>query len=174
MGRAARVVEETEPPVEPVNETITYVPGPMDPSQVVWAGHTFHANVGKDIRGHAAGTEREKLNASLIESARTNPRFTVGNAKPKRDAAREPATPEEYRSYFAEWLKKPFDHAEELIARFAVDRDLQVICGVGADDYDFMGALLMPKLHELAKGDELTETQLSGGWIRYGYNQLPW
>lgn len=174
MARSPKVVEDNEPVVEPVTESITYVPGPMDPVQVTWAGHVFHANVAKEVRGHAAGTDREKLNATLIESARTNPRFLVGNAKPKRDAAKEPTTAEEYRGYFVEWLKMPFDHAEDLIARIAKDRELQIGCGVGTDDYDYMQTLFMPKLHELAKRDELNGVQLSAVWIRYGYNMLPW
>lgn len=180
MARAQKVAEETELPIDPVTETVTYVPGPMDPSQVAWAGHTFHANVAKEIRGHAAGTEREKLNASLIESARVNPRFTVGGAKPKRNAAKEPTTPEEYRAYFVEWMNQPFQNAEPgkcadgLIARLAKDRDLQVACGVGTDDFEFMGTLFMPKVHELAKMDELTEAQLGAVWMRHGYNTLPW
>lgn len=175
MAKAARIVEESEPVHEPITETVTYVPGPMDPVRITWCGHTFEANISKEIKGHAGGTEREKLNASLIERARENKHFRVGNAKAKRDPAKDPATAEEYRFYIVEWLKLPsFDHAEDLIARFSKERDLRQVCGVGTDDYDFIGNLFMPKLHELAKRDELTEPQLGAVWLRYGFNQLPW
>jgi hypothetical protein len=176
MAKNARaIVEEPELIPDPVTEMITYSPGPMDPVHVTWCGHKFEANIGKEIKGHAAGTAREQLNAGLIEAARNNKLFRVGNAKAKRDPAKDPATAEEYRQYFVEWLKLPgFDHAEDLIARFSKDRDLQTLCGVGTDDYEFMGTLFMPKLHELAKRDELNDNQLGAVWLRYGYNQLPW
>jgi hypothetical protein len=177
MARSPKqqVIDEPELIADPVTETLTYVPGPNDPVQVVWGGHTFKANVPKEITGHATGTEREKLNATIIDSARRNRHFVVGSGRPKRDPARDPTTPEEYRGYFAEWLKQPgFDHAEDLIARFAKDRDLQTACGVGTDDYDFMRDLFMPKLHELSKVDEMNDNQLASVWMRHGYMTTPW
>lgn len=175
MAKAARIIEEPELIPDPVTEIITYVPGPMDPVHTTWCGHKFEANIPKEIKGHAAGTERERLNATLIERARDSKHFRVGNAKPRRDPAKEPTTAEEYRQYFAEWLKLPsFEHAEDLIARFSRDREVQQVCGVGTDDYEFMGRLLTPRLHDLAKRDELTDPQLAAVWLRYGFNQLPW
>lgn len=180
MAKASRVVaEEPELIPDPVTEMVTYVPCPMDPVHTTWCGHKFEANIPKEIKGHAAGTEREKLNALLIERARDNKHFRVGNAKAKRDPAKEPSTAEEYRLFIVEWLKSPrFNdpdtHAEDLIARFSKERELRDVCGVGTDDYDFIGNLFMPKLHELAKRDELTEAQLASLWLRYGFNQLPW
>lgn len=177
MGRAATKQVEDQPELEvlPVMEMITYVPGQGDPAHTTWCGHTFHANVPKEIKGHAGGTEREKLNAHLIERARANPSFKVGNAKPARDAAKQPTTAEEYRVYFVEWMKTPsLQHAEDLVARLAKDRELQHLCGVGTDDFDFMRDLFMPKLHDLAKADELTPGQLADVWLRHGFNQLLW
>jgi hypothetical protein len=176
MARAARATsDESDLIGEPVIETVTYVPGPEDKTQAVWCGHTFVANVPKEIKGHANGTEREKLNAGLIEAARNNPRFVVGSAKPRRDAKKDPVTAEEYRSYFVEWLKLPhYEHAEDLIARLAKDREMQMVCQIGTDDFDFMAALFMPKLHEFAKRDELNDAQLGAVWLRHGYNTLPW
>jgi len=73
------------------------------------------------------------------------------------------------------WLKDPnLDHAEKLIARYAKDRDLREVCEVGADDYSWLATLFMPKLHDLAKGDELTEGQVASLWINHGFNQLDW
>lgn len=175
MAKAARVVEDVGLIYDPVSEMVTYVPGRDDPVQVVWCGHTFVANVPKEIKGHPSGTEREKLNAGLIEAARGNKLFVVGNAKPKRDAVKQPETSEEYRAYFVDWLKAShFDHAEELIQRFAKDRERQASCGVGTDDFEFMATLFMPRLHELARADELNEPQLAAVWVRNGYNTLPW
>lgn len=175
MARAPKVVEETEPAVEPVTETITYLPGEGDKASVLWGGHTFHANVPKEITGHAEGTAAQKLNLHLIERARENRLFAVGDGKPKRQAATVPATAEQYRAYLVDWLKDPsIQHADQLIARFAKDRELQADCEVGSDDYAYIATLFMPKLHELARIDELSDAQLAAIWISHGFNQTPW
>lgn len=175
MARQPKASEDTAPAPEPVTETITYTPGDGDPSSVKWCGHTFQANVPKEITGHAEGTEREKLNHHLIERARENRHFRVGNARPKRDVMERPQTSQEYRAYFVNWVKDPaFDHVETLITRFAQDRQLQIDCEVGSDDYSYMATIFMPKLHELARADELTEAQVAQIWINHGVNQLPW
>lgn len=176
MARANRVSEDLlVPAAEPVTETVTYLPGPMDPSSTKWCGHTFHANVPKEITGHAEGSERDKLNLHLIERARENKMFAVGNERPKRAAPSLPTTAEQYRRYAVEWLKDPaIEHVEHLIARLAKDRPLQEACEVGSDDYSFLATLFMPKLHELQQGDELTTQQVSAIWINHGYNVLPW
>ncbi len=174
---AAKTMEDQpELEVAPVVEMVTYVPATIgDPVQVTWCGHVFHANTPKEIRGHANGSARDKLNAELIERARENKCFVVGNGKPKRDPVKAPQTPEEYRVYFVEWLKdSEIQHAEQLIARFAKDRELQHLCGIGTDDYDMMRDLFMSKLHQLSKADELSQGQVSDMWIRHGYNLLPW
>lgn len=174
MARAAtKLVDEAQ--VEAVTETVTYVPGEGDPSSVKWCGHTFHANVPKEITGHAEGTASEKLNHHLIERARENPSFKVAGSRVKRDASALPKTAEEYRAYMIAWLKGPgIEHVDQLIARFARDRELQAVCEVGSDDFSFLSTLFMPKLHELAKADELTEGQVASLWINAGVNQMPW
>lgn len=175
MASQPKIAKDTAPAVESVTETITYLPGPMDPSSTKWGGIAFHANVAKEITGHAEGTEREKLNLHLIERARENKHFRVGNSRAKRDPMAAPKTAEEYRAYMVEWLKDPaIDHADTLIARFARDRELQMVCEVGSDDYSYLATLFMPKLHELAHADELTEGQIASLWIGHGINQLPW
>lgn len=170
-----RMTDEADAPSDHVTETITYTPGPLDPVTVKWCGHTFQANVGKEITGRADGTEREKLNYHMIERARENKHFAVGNARPKRDPMELPKTPEGYRAYMVAWLKDPdIQTTEQLIARFAKDRDLQITCEVGHDDYAYLGTLFQPRLHELARGDELTEPQVAALWINHGIMQLPW
>lgn len=171
MARASKEPDA----VEAVTETITYIPGPMDPPVVKWCGQTFQANVPKEVFGHPDGSAREQINHQLIERARDNKHFVVGNARPKRDQAALPTTAEQYRAYAVKWLTDPaVEHAEQLIARFAKDRDLQLACEVGADDYAYLATLFMPKLHELSRADELTEPQVATLWISHGINQLPW
>ena len=175
MARQPKLIEDTDPAPEPVTESLTYLPGEGDKASVVWGGHTFHANVSKEITGHAGGTAQQKLNLHLIERARENKLFAVGNMRPKRESTGLPTTAEEYRAYAIKWLKDPaIEHAEQLIARFAKDRELRIACEVGSDDYDYLSTLLMPKLHDLARGDELTETQVAHLWIQHGFNELPW
>lgn len=177
MARAAakREVEDNAETSGPVTENITYLPGEGDPSTVTWCGHTFRANVPKEVTGNADGTDREQLNYQLIERARDNPSFKVGDARPRRRAIEIPKTADEYRAYLAAWLQDTsMQHADQLIARFARDRELQAACEVGTDDFSFIATLFMPKLHDMAKADELTEGQVAQLWVNHGINQLPW
>lgn len=172
MARAAREDNSGETAVV---ETVTYTPGQHDPLTVVWCGHTFNANVPKEIKGNGEGTDRERLNMQLIERARDNPHFKVGSGPAKRQIKALPKDAADYRAYMVDWLADPsIQHADQLIARFAKDHDLQVTCEVGADDYAYLATLFMPRLHDLAKGDELTEGQVASLWINHGINQLPW
>lgn len=180
MAKQTKVIEriEQDPPQE-VTETVTYVPGPMDPSIVKWAGHTFQANVPKQLTGHEEGhpdaTERTRMNMHVIERARENKHFSVGGARPKRDKAALPTNADEYLAYAIEWLKDPaIETAEQLIARFAQDRSLQERCEVGSDEFDKLATVLMPRLSELQKADSLTDPQLAQIWVNHGIMQLPW
>ncbi|MCS3725503.1 hypothetical protein [Bradyrhizobium betae] len=158
-------------------EIITYVPGQHDPSHVKWCGHTFQANVAKEIKGDPDGTSSEKLNAQLIESARNNPHFVVGEGAKATRASRDkmPKDAKGYRAYFVNWLKEEtFETPEDLIGRFARDRELQAKCDVGPDDFAQIGELFDPRLHELAKACDLAEAQIAAVWVNHGYNQLPW
>lgn len=158
-----------------VTETVTYLPGNGDPSTVEWCGHTFRANMPKEITGHPDGTDREQLNHSLIERARDNPHFKVGDARPKRTGREMPTTAEGYRAHIAAWLQDPsIQTADQLIQRFARDRELQASCEVGASDWDLIATLFVPKLHDMAKADELTPEQVAHLWVNAGVNQLPW
>jgi len=177
MAKAQRATaEETAELIsEPITESIVYVPLDGDRISITWCGHTFQANIPKEITGCATGTEREKLNFHLIERARENKHFVVGNAKRKRDSHVEPKTALEYRAYAVAWMKDPeIKHAEDLIARFARDRELQASCEIGYDDFEYLGTLFNPRLSELAHGDELNAVQVSQIWINHGYNVLPW
>ena len=175
MARQQRLIEVDEPPVEAITEEITYTPGQHDPLIITWCGQRFEANKPKSITGKADGTKTEQLNHHLIERARENRHFSVGGQRKKRDAAALPTSADGYKAYMVDWLKDPnIQHAEELVARFARDRELQAACEVGTDDYAWLSTLFMPKLHELARGDDLTELQVSSLWARHGINVLPW
>jgi len=176
MARAARATENEVAESGPVTEAITYVPGSQDPVTVKWCGHVFHANVPKDITGNADGNDRDRLNAELIERARDNKHFKVGSGRgSKREAVALPKTPDQYRAHMIAWLlDESIRSTDQLVARFAQDRELQATCEVGADDWAYLSTLFMPKLHELAKADELTEAQVAHVWINHGINQLPW
>lgn len=157
-------VENETTSVEPVTELVTYLPGPMDPPTTKWLGHTMHANVPKPITCHP----------DHMEIARGNKFFSVGNAPRARESNKPPKTSEEYRAYMIAWLGQKYDHTSDLIARFVRDRELQIACEVGADDYAYLGTLFMPKLHELARADEFSEQQVASMWLQHGVNQLPW
>ncbi len=181
-SRQARLLDEESQKTEltgPVTEMVTYLPGEGGPSKTVWGGITFHANVPKELIGNPNGTEREKINAHLIESARMNKFFSIGDTPRPRAKTSLPTTSEEYRSYMIGWLNKAredrsIEHAEQLIERFAKDRELQTACEVGTDDYAYLSTLFNPRLHQLAKGDELNELQVAALWARHGFNVLPW
>lgn len=178
MARQPRLIEDSEPAKddasEPVVEMITYVPTDGGPVKVKWAGHTFEANVPKEIRGREDGTESEKLGLHIINSARNNPHFKVGD-KRFQMPVQLPATAEQYRAYAVNWIKdRSIEHAEDLIRRFTRDRELQAACEVGSDDYAWLATLFMPRLHELARADGLNDVQVASLWAANGVNQLPW
>ncbi|WP_445222255.1 hypothetical protein ACKWRH_21610 [Bradyrhizobium sp. Pa8] len=159
-----------------IAEKITYVPGQHDPSHVKWGGHVFQANVPKEIKGDPDGTSTEKLNHEIIERAKGNPHFIVGDGKqPRTPREKAPTDAKGYLAYFVGWLKdETFETPEELIARFARDRELQAKCDVGPDDFARVGELFAPRLHELAKACDMSEAQVAAVWVNHGYNQLPW
>jgi len=166
MAKAPKTAEAEETAAsQMVTETITYLPGPMDPSVTKWRGYTVHANIPKEFTAPA----------EHFEHARGNKFFRVGNEAVQRETATTPTTSSEYRAYLVRWLKDPaIQHADQLIGRFAKDRDLRAACEVGSDDYAWIATLFMPKLHELARADEMTEPQVATMWISHGFNELPW
>lgn len=131
-------------PAPSTSQQVTYVPGPEDPPTTKWAGYTFNANVPKTV-----------TNADLIERAKGNRFFRVGAFDPSKDSVTVqpttlPTTPEQYRSYAAEWLKT-VKTVDDLDTRWVEEEKLREKCGVGTDDLDFLMALFQPKRHELRK-----------------------
>jgi hypothetical protein len=183
MARPAKqsLPQDEMPLSETVTEIVTYMPRERtDPVSVTWAGRTFHANDPVEMTGRQDGTDRERLNFHIIERARENRCFVVGNERPKRDAKKRPETAEEYRAHMVDWLndvgrsESSIRTVDELIGRFAKDIPLQEACGVGTDDFAFLGSLFMPKLYALQKAEEMTDNQVAKVWIGHGVNMLPW
>lgn len=180
MAKAAvRTTDSAELPITgPVTTTLTYLPVDGDPVTNKWCGITFRANVPVELTGHHDGSEREQLNMWMIENAKGSSSYAVGNnSGPSRRSAAfsKPTTADQYRAYMIAWLQdSSIQHADQLIARFARDREVQASCEVGSDDYAYLATLFMPKLHDMAKADELTEGQVAQLWVNHGINQLPW
>lgn len=161
---------------ELVKESVTYIPGEGDPATVKWCGHTFRANVPVPIEGHPEGSERQRLNHHLIESARNNPSFRLSSEKgPRKSKNALPKNEDEYKAHVVRWMQDPsIDSAQALIERFAKDRQLQIDCEVGSEAFAWIRDLFMPKLSDLAKADELSNEQVAAIWVQHGVNQLPW
>lgn len=183
MAKDPRATQnEKHPPSEKKpssTTTITYIPGEHDPVKTKWHGLTWDANVPKEV-------SREEV----IEAARSNPWFKVGEFNPATDKPPQagfsgtPSTPEQYRAHFVEWLKKikvanaegePNQGAlDDLMKRWLSEEHLRQLCDVGPDDIDWMGTLFLPKMYEIAKAAGLTDKQLYEKWRdQYGVTQLP-
>lgn len=142
--RAYRRRNAEQPEQETVSEQVTYRPGPEGPASTMWHGITFHANVPKTV-----------THASLIEAARTNRFFKVGeftaaDAVPTTNEAPLPKTSEQYRAHFVGWLPKVSSIAE-FDAKWMSEESLRMACGTGSDDLEFMRGLAAPKLGDLRK-----------------------
>lgn len=133
------------PETEKTGEQVTYRPGPDDPPSVKWAGHTFHANVPKQV-----------TNPDLIERAKGNKFFKVGafdtakDSVPTAEAPPTPKTPEQYRAHAVAWLKT-MRSVDELDMKWASEETLRMACEVGTDDIDYLMSLFQPKRAELRK-----------------------
>lgn len=128
---------------KPAGELVTYVPQQEgDPHKTRWAGIVFHANVPVRV-----------TNPRLVEKARENPWFHVGEGPPVPRTApkrERPKTPDQYRAHVVAWLKE-MDSPEELQARWIAEEGLRQECGVGPGDLDYLETLIRPKLTELKR-----------------------
>lgn len=156
------------------SEQITYIPGDGDPVSTKWHGIVFHAHVPKLIS-----------KPELIEAAKANRFFKVGEYSPDQDKAPppfftgDPKTSDQYRAHVVAWLNKlsaapSSPHTiEEMVKTWVAEQHLRESCEVGSEDYSFIGAQFLPKMHEFAKQAEMSDTQLADLWRRYGVFQLP-
>jgi len=129
------------------SEQITYLPAEGDPNSVKWLGHTFHANVPKTV-----------TNATLIEKAKGNKFFKVGDFDPAKDAVKveetpEPKTPEQYRAHAVAWIKRA-KSVDELDLKWQSEETLRMSSGAGSDDVEYLMSLLGPKRAELRKAEQ--------------------
>ncbi len=193
---AAREAANAEPIGVPVSEQVTYVPGDGDPTATTWGGIKFIANVPVMVTGHSGNptkgecTPLQRSRHDLIEAAKSNKFFRVGGGKPavQNDngvPAREEDRPLWYRAHVVAWLKtigRDPDQpgamtagcTEALIKHYADDRQLREMCGVGTDDYAYLGSLIDPKLAECQRADELNADQVRELWVKHGVMELPW
>lgn len=168
-------------------ELVTYLPGDGDPHTVKWGGHTFHANVATPVAyvDFADPEAAPHPNKTLVERARGNKHFKVGDEKKPAAGPAQPTTPEQYRAHVVAWLKDIGRDAvnsnamtagctEALIRRWADDAKLREVCGVGTDDYIYLRSLIDPKLSECQRADELNNEQLRELWVKHGIMELPW
>lgn len=136
---------------------VTYVPvHPSDPSEMVWNGVTFRANVPVELDpirhsyfvpivkkwiDPVTQEPRSKANEeriSMAELAKTNPSFRVEGEEPvaKPTKGKAPKTPEEYRAHAMAWIKD----AESIddLARWDDEEALRTKCGCGEDDVGYL------------------------------------
>lgn len=165
-GRRSRQIDMAQE-VEP-GELVTYLPGgPDDPAAVKWNGHIFNAHVPKRI-----------TDERMIASARGSKFWHVGHFDAQARsvalsaAADLPTTPEQYRAHVVAWLKK-VTTIDDMVKTWVAEQNMRELCGVGSDDYAYIGSLFKPKMYELARAAELNDMQLADLWRAYSVFQLP-
>lgn len=155
-------------PGVPVQEQVTYVPGKEDQPTAMWGGHKFTANVPVTIKGHSGDPKKgeckphERANYDLIEKARKNKFFRVGEFDPQKDSVplREPQghapeTPDQYRAHAIDWAKQIVAGQGATIGQFNAkwedEEGLRIKCGVGTDDLELLNSVIGPLRAELQK-----------------------
>lgn len=132
-------------------EMVTYTPGPGDNPEVTWMAHKFKAHVPHPVR-----------NGALIEKARGNKFFHVGEFDPGKHAYQEkvaePKTAEAYRAWAIHWAKaiwlNPDGTIDELCERWSNEARTRNRLEVGFDDYHYMSHLFQPMVDDLVRRDE--------------------
>ena len=144
-------------------EHVTYWPGHGDPHTVKWRGIEFKAGQPKKLR-----------HAEHIEAARGNRYFHVGDGDaPEVNPNLGPTDANGYRAHVVRWLDDMVT-VEELIAKWAGEREMRDRCGTGDDDIRFLGPLVEPKLREMRRKEGLNDRQVADVWMKYGIFDLPW
>jgi len=143
-------------------EHVTYFPGRGDPDYAVWRGITFNA-----------GEPVFVTDQSMVEAARGNRFFHVGEGKPQKDPLAPPVNAKEYRAHVVRWLKDTRS-VDQLVGNWAGDRTLRQECEIGLDDIQWLGTLVEPKLRELSRAEGLDPSKVAEIWISHGILELPW
>jgi hypothetical protein len=128
-----------------MTDQVTYLPGPEDPPQVKFGGHTFNANLSKKV----------DMPTSYFERLQTNKFFKVGHFDAVKDSVpaqeqSEPKTADEYKVYAVEWFKKT-QSLKAFDERWTEEEGLRQDCEVGAEELDYLSSLARPKRAELKK-----------------------
>lgn len=127
-------------------EQVTYTPGPGDNPETVWMGHKFQAHIPRPV-----------TNARLVESAKGNKFFHVGEFDVRhhtyKETVSEPRTAEAYRAWAVLWFKK-METIEQFAERWANEARMRAKLEVGFDDYHYISSIAQPKIDELISREE--------------------
>ena len=144
--RSASPEDEQKFPALSTPEKVTYTPAPGDPPETEWMGHKFRANIPHPV-----------TNARLVEMAKGNRFFHVGEFDPARDAYKDvvvkPETAEAYRAWAVTWFKQ-MNSIEEFAERWANEAKMRARLEVGFDDYHYISSIAQPKIDELIRRED--------------------
>lgn len=143
-------------------EDVTYIPGREDPPIAKWRGYEFMANVPLKI-----------MDRDLIESARGNRFFRVGDQAPSGALNEPPKTSMQYRAHVLAWINA-ISTIDEMAKRWSADARLRTECEVGDDDIAWLGTLVEPRLHKMRMEAGLKEVDVAKIFVKHGVTQLPW
>ena len=149
------------PPKEP-GELVTYIPRAGDPETTKWRGVEFPANVPVRV-----------TDESHIAAARSNSYFRVGNEINKDTPNGPPTDGMGYRGHVVGWIGA-VTTIDQLVSRWAADRDLRAKCDVGLDDIQYLGTLIEPKIRVMRQAEGLSQAQIAEIWMKHGVLDLPW
>ena len=152
------------PQKDPVEEGeyVTYLPDAGDPAIAICRGVEFKANVPTLVK-----------DKDHIASARGSRFFRVGSDVVEENPNKAPQDAMDYRGHVLGWAKG-VTTVEELVTRWARDRDLRMRCEVAHDDIQYLGTLIEPRLQKMRMAEGLSETQVAALWIKHGELVIPW
>ena len=143
---------KTPQPIAPAEEPakkgsgveITYVPRlDGDPFNTSVEGIRFEAN-----------KPRLVSNPAVIEMAKTNPWFKVGDRAPAPlPTYGKPQNDIEYRRYAIEWMQKA-KSSDEVRRRWDAEEDLRSTCDIGTEDLDFLAPYYQSRVEQLVKAEK--------------------
>ncbi len=142
-------------------ENITFCPELGGASETIWREIHFRANVPVFVK-----------DKDLIDAARGNRFFQVGNEK-KALSNETPKTHDQYRAHVIRWLGET-KNTEDLIKRWAADRELRTSCEAGSDDYRYLSQFLETKLRDHARFDGLDDQKVASLFLKHGIVEIPW
>lgn len=165
-NQATKLTPQPEKPVQFQGEQVTYLPAEGDPAHTKWRGYEFKANVPVLVK-----------DKELVEKAKTNQFFKVGNTPPSTQSQMtKPATVDQYKAWVIAWLKQCMT-VDDLARHWAVDQSLRIACevgGPGSPHLRYLGTLIEPKLRAMSMAEGLNDSQMAEVFVRHGILELPW